>query len=389
MKKVKCIIVSMLVFMGFMLVPRSVFAKSVCLGTITYSKKDFTSAYNSFMESNYSNEWKSIDYYADRCTFPYFYWDYSEYFPEYDSIENISSIYSSANPNICKLGHNSGPDVEAIPVSPGTTRIYAYYEGIGEKNSTLYTINDNFYYNIVVGADFLNAYNAAYNKRKTSVNTFYYGDSAIRGKSVSGAAVSVKIGKKNLKAKVINGKFKIKKVPLVKNGTTLSINFSKNGVKWTEKVKVEFADSWITLPKTYANATKITIKLKRVDREDVLTLKIGNNKYTKKFKSLKKNTKVTFILKRTTAGQKIVAELKNKFKQRISYENDYVWLTNTIKVGMTKSQALLVPRWRKSNRLEIFHSAYGDTWNYDTNGDGYADSWLVFDTSGRVSNYQY
>lgn len=231
-----------------------------------------------------------------------------------------------------------------------------------------------------------NSYMADYIDDYTSVQAVKSGG-YIKGKTLSGAAISSKVGGKTYSVKANkSGKFSIK-IPIVKVGTKISITIKYNNGTKTYTRKIAKPGVSISTPTIYRTTKTIKVTAKNVHKGDKISIKVGKKTYTKKIK--KDATKVTYKqkIKKTKEGSKITITVKNKFKQTVYSGSKKVYYASKIKKGMTKKQCKLVPGWEHPD--DKYVSGSWETWWYDDDGDGYAnESYLQF-YKGKLYGWHY
>lgn len=233
-----------------------------------------------------------------------------------------------------------------------------------------------------------NSYIADYIDDYTSVQSVKSGG-YIKGKTLAGATVISKVGRKTYSVKANkSGKFSIK-IPIVKVGTKIKVTIKyHNGTKSYTR-KIGKPGTSVSSPNyIYRNAKKVKVRVKNAHKGDIIQLKVGKQTVKKKIKKDTSKTTITFKLKKkTTAGSKITIVAKNKFKQTIAKAGDKVYYASKIKKGMTKKQCRLVPGW--DGPYEKYVSGKWETWWFDDDGDGYAnESYLEF-YKGKLYGWHY
>lgn len=215
-----------------------------------------------------------------------------------------------------------------------------------------------------------------------------YGSTVLKGITAPAAAVSVRIGGKTYSCKANSkGNYAIKKIPVVKYGTSFKLTFKLGGQSITKTVKVGKGKSTVYTPYyTYIDTTSVPVQITNAHAGDQLVVQIGGKKYYKKI--TKASSKITVkvpISKPGKYGIKMAVKLKNKFKQDLVVFYDYVYLSDTVHVGDSKAKVRWLTGW--NDPVEKTYSAYGETWYYDWYGDDSHDAYLYFDADGKVTDW--
>lgn len=220
-------------------------------------------------------------------------------------------------------------------------------------------------------------------------NNIYYGNTAVSGWTLSKATVVFKInGKEYKKTASDNGYFKFTGLPVCKIGAKYTFAFYKNGVSYRYSSKVRNNNPYMENYYLYKNQTKFKGLVKNVHKGDIITVKIGKKKYTKKVTKNASKFNYTLKVKKAKFGTKITINIKNKFKQTLTSYNDIVYYAKEVKKGMTMKQAKCVPGWTNPKKKEHYDNA--TIWWYDDDGDGYADdSYLYFNSKGKLKKWWY
>ena len=179
----------------------------------------------------------------------------------------------------------------------------------------------------------------------------------------------LKAGTATVTAKFSNGK---KSVFYVTVGNAKSKNVNKN-----VKSKIE-AYNWI-----YKHTTKVFVDVKNPVKGDRIKLKIGNKTYTRKVTKTAKKLRVKIrISKPGFYGKKYNLALVRKGKT-VAREVQYVFLSNYVHVGDTKSKVRWITYWNDPDKKNQYAS--GEQWCYDW---GDVRAYLYFNNRGVVTNWQ-
>lgn len=218
----------------------------------------------------------------------------------------------------------------------------------------------------------------------SKIDTIYYGLGKVTGRTLAGTKVTVTIkGKKYTKTIKKKGKFTIK-IPVKKIGTKVKIVFSnkekaKKDYTLNRKIRNKTVEIWHY--NLYQNKTSFHGYVKKASKGDKLVITIGGKKYTKKIKSNAKKVNYRFRIKPQRAGSKVTLAVYNKYGQKRRKYKIRVYLSNTVKVGMTKAQVRLTT-FGSPTRI----NRYGNTeqWVYE-----YSDrtTYLYF-RNGKYYSYQ-
>ena len=113
----------------------------------------------------------------------------------------------------------------------------------------------------------------------------------------------------------------------------------------------------------YRNSTKVKLTLHNVYKGDKIIIKIGKKTYKKTIKSNKKKLKFTQKIKKAKAGTKVSITLRGEKNKLIDTSKTKVYYAPKVKLGMTKKQCKLVPRWEYRDSTTV--SGNTTIWWYD------------------------
>lgn len=151
----------------------------------------------------------------------------------------------------------------------------------------------------------------------------------------------------------------------------------KTEVSKTAKPKIE-AYSWI-----YKHTTKVIVDVKNPVKGDRIKLKIGSKTYTRKVTKTAKKLRVKIkITKPGFYGKKYNLALVRNGKI-VARERQYVFLSNYVHVGDTKSKVKWLTYWNDPDRKNKYAS--GEQWCYDWDGER---AYLYFNNRGVVTDWQ-
>ncbi len=194
-------------------------------------------------------------------------------------------------------------------------------------------------------------------KPKITVNRINSGSKKITGKTVGGASVTIKAGKKKYTVtSSANGKFSVNIKPL-KPGSYVDVKVNtKDGNHAEKTVEVKALKGEISLSKyVYRDSTGITCKITNARKGDKIKVKIGGSAYTKKIKSTKKKQKINISIKPESAGQTITLTYYDKYNNKKGSAKSMVYIGNTIYVGMSVNDVVLTT-WGKPVRRNSYGS---------------------------------
>lgn len=277
--------------------------------------------------------------------------NYGDFYNEGDGTIYIKKAVSK-NTSVVTLRHSDygGGMWEIIPKATGTATIECT-DGFGQKANL----------KVVVSS----AYTNSYVKAKTSIGKAKYGSTALTGKTISGAKITVSYGGKKYTATAnSSGQYSIK-VPVKKIGTAISFTVSWGGGKYSVSRKIIKPGTSISTSKVYRSSKTIKVTAKNVHKGDKIVVKVGKKSYTKKIKKNAKKITYTQKIKKTKEGTTIKITAQNKFKQNVASKSVKVYYASKIKKGMTKKQCKLVPGWEHPS--DKYVSGSWETWYYDDN----------------------
>ena len=219
----------------------------------------------------------------------------------------------------------------------------------------------------------------------------------------SNANLEIHMGSKVCKKKVWlksgNCKFTVPIQGVYKIGTSIRVNLSGKQFKGRGKRFSFTRTGKVTRPIIYytwygitSNSRKMEIDVENAHKGDIILVKIGDKGYWKTITTDHvKKKRYSVSINTSKAGTKVVVWMVNKYKQIIADKSsNKVWLglnAGDIKVGMSKSQVLLIYEWDSPDQKS--YTAYGETWSYDDNNDGAYDSFVYFDNKGLVTDWYY
>lgn len=193
-------------------------------------------------------------------------------------------------------------------------------------------------------------------KPKLRVDSVHSSDKKISGKTEAGCAVTIQYGKKTYKTKAAkNGQFSVK-VKSQKAGTPIVVSVvSQKGYTNRKKLKTVLGDSTVSVNNTvYRTSSSISITIKKPGQGDKLTVKAAGKTYTKKFKrDMAKQKVVIRLKKKPAAGSTVSVVLRDKFGKKKDLEKVMAYYGDTIKLGMSASNAVLTT-WEEPVRKNDF-----------------------------------
>ena len=146
-----------------------------------------------------------------------------------------------------------------------------------------------------------------------------YGDTSLK---VYGAQEGDKVelsygGKKYKKTATWEKYVEFKGLPVKKTGTKGKVTIRRFGdsLKVTKTVKITDTEASLNIGNVKSNSGKLVVTLKSAKKGDVIKIKAGNNKYSKKVSKNKATFKYTQKIKKLKKGTKINISVYNKFGQ--------------------------------------------------------------------------
>ena len=108
-----------------------------------------------------------------------------------------------------------------------------------------------------------------------------------------------------------------KGLPVKKTGTKGKVTIRRFGdsLKVTKTVKITDTEASLNIGNVKSNSGKLVVTLKSAKKGDVIKIKAGNNKYSKKVSKNKATFKYTQKIKKLKKGTKINISVYNKFGQ--------------------------------------------------------------------------
>ena len=223
-------------------------------------------------------------------------------------------------------------------------------------------------------------------KNTTKTPSVVYGSKKLSGNTTPGAKVVAKIGKKYYRATAAaNGKYTIN-IPLVKVGTKIYLKYSSAGTSLSKTIVVKKGSHKVeTIDWVYKNSTKVKGKVTNVNAGDYIRIKVNGKTYKKKITKAAKSYSFTIkISKPGKYGIRLTTELINKYNQQLGIEKEYVYKSDTVYIGDTKSTVRWLTYWNNPRKKNYYSNS--EQWCYDWDGDGFNDAYLYF-RNGKVSNW--
>lgn len=284
---------------------------------------------------------------------------------------DISSV-SNSNSSVVALSKNSNRQYCVTPKKPGGATL-VFKNKYGGSESVTITVTNSYYNDLI--------------SKKSSPGTVQYGKNKIKGSTLPGAAVRVKINGKTYKTTAnSSGRFTVK-IPISKVGKKYSITYTYAGTSVTQSGKIKKGNSKITLNNIYRNSTYAQGTVKNAHKGDIIKIKIQGKTYQQKIK--KNKSKYKFKIKIKTPGKYGItakATLQNKYKQTLASKKKKVYSGSRIKQGLTKSEVRWLYDWGKPDDINYY--TYNEQWCYDWSDDGITDAYVYFE-GGRVTGWQY
>ena len=280
---------------------------------------------------------------------------------------------ASSNTSIIKAEVISKRKAKLIPVKPGKATV-SFTSRYGVTRKIAVTVSNSYFKNILAS--------------KTKPETPVYGTTILKGKTAPSSTVSVSIQGKTFTAKAdSNGSYTIKGIPVLKVGTRLTLVFKLQGFSISKVVTIGKGKSTVYTPYyTYMYTTQVPVEVVNVHSGDQIKIAFDGKVYTRTFSgSYNKITVKVDIKKPNKYGIKMAVKLKNKFGQDLAIYYDYIYISNVVHVGDTKAKVRWLADWNDPVGKE--YTAYGETWEYDWDGDDYTDAYLYFDADGKVTDW--
>lgn len=216
-----------------------------------------------------------------------------------------------------------------------------------------------------------------------------YGSGYINGTGAPNSKASVTIGGKTYSTTVNSkGNFVIRNVPYVKIGTVLSVKFTLQGQSATKKIKILKGTHSVYTPYyTYKDSTAVSVQLKNVHSGDKVKISVNGKTYYRTFKNTYKAITVKVGIKKPGKyGIKMTTSLLNKFNQEMAKMTEYVYHSDTVHVGDSKSKVKWLTGWNDPDHINYYST--GEQWCYDwMYNDGITDAYLYFDANGKVTDW--
>lgn len=195
-------------------------------------------------------------------------------------------------------------------------------------------------------------------KPKLKVSTIYAGDNRIKGSTKAKSKVTAKIKGKKYTAKANKkGKFSIKvKGYKYKTLVKVSVNTPQNCTT-SKKLRVNKVMGDLSIPSYILRTSKkVTVKVTKARKGDVVKLKIGGKTYKKSIRKNAKSSKVVFNTSNLATDAKVTASYFDKFGTRKSSNYyDKVYYSNSIGVGMS-TWAVQRTTWGRPTRTYNYSS---------------------------------
>lgn len=193
---------------------------------------------------------------------------------------------------------------------------------------------------------------------KITVNSLDSGSSVISGKTEGYSKVEIAIGKKLYKTTAKSDGTFSKKIPQQKSGTIIKVNVETyNGCYANKLIKVKVASGNVRLYNVYRNNTKLTCKISKANKGDIIKVTVGSHIYTKKISSDKQIQTITIGIKAVPAGTKIKLYYCDKFGTTKKNVSSIVYYSSSIYVGMSANNVGLTP-WGKPIRKNNYGYGY-------------------------------
>ena len=200
----------------------------------------------------------------------------------------------------------------------------------------------------------------------------------MKGSTVAGSKLTVKIGKRTYKGKANkNGDFSFK-IKAQKAGTKILVTtVTPEGYSNKKTGKVSGTYGYPELANyIYHSSGSAKISVFGGNKNDKLKVSIGDKKYTIKLRRNKRKQHVMLKIKKPTTGSKIKIVLYDKFGKKKDSYTDRVYIGNKIYVGMSTRDAVLTTwgapvrknNWGTGTLQWVFESDSSTLYAYIRNG---------------------
>ncbi len=228
------------------------------------------------------------------------------YLSDTDPVKNVNVTVDGKEVSCKEYSGSKVNDYEIESFACGSAYIAEYSAEKGQEICVTVTTEKGFIY--TCSAKLKNA------KPTISLNSFYAGDTVLKGKTNAfNAKVSITIGKKKYSTKSDNkGIFK-KSVKAAKTGTKISITVTaSDGVASTKTFAIKKPKGTIkSISKITYSSRNITFKLTKARKGDKVVFKLCRIKYTFKVKKIKKSYSIKIYAPKK--GTKVTAVYTDKF----------------------------------------------------------------------------
>lgn len=134
------------------------------------------------------------------------------------------------------------------------------------------------------------------------------------------------------------------------------------------------------------NAKYVRGYISNVYKGEYLKIQVGKKTIIKRISKSASKYTFKYKFKKMKPGTKIKITLLSRFKEQITYWDDYCYYAKP-KKGMTKKQARWIEGWGAPD--EKYYTANSEIWWYDDDGDGYADDSYLYFYHGKLKNWYY
>lgn len=286
---------------------------------------------------------------------------------------DISTVVSS-NTKICTAKKTAARKVKITPLKAGTAKL-TLKNKYGVTKTVNVTITSRYFLSCVV------------NLSKPMNQS--YGSGYINGTGAPNSKASVVIGGKTYSTTVnAKGNFVIRNVPYIKIGTVVNVKFTLQGQSATKKIKILKGSHSVYTPNyTYKDSTSVSVQVKNVHSGDKIKITVNGKNYYRTFKNTYKTITVDVNIKKPGKyGITMTTRLLNKFDQEMAKMSEYVYLSDTVHVGDSKSKVKWLTYWNDPDHINYYST--GEQWCYDWKyDDGISDAYLYFDTNGKVTDW--
>ncbi len=259
----------------------------------SYNREAIFSYYNHYNEYGY---YESLDYYEVGV-----------------AAGQISSCISANSKVVSVVGEYGSFYI--YPKGVGTTTVTAV-DPYGEKETITCTVELNYFTDRET--EYAN-YDELEIVKEYRYKNLKYGSGSLQGVTFSKAKITAVIKGKTYGATAKgNGTYSIKVPKYIKINTPITIRASQYGATRIYTRHVVSNKPKISLSSVRKSSKVVTLKLKDVHKGDYIKLTIGKKSYKKKV--VKDLAKVTYKIKtkKQKKGQKVIATVYNKFKQKLS-----------------------------------------------------------------------